>query len=332
MTDEPSPPTKTLTEIFNHFVKESNTNIPTTKGRLLIQEANERKTYGRDILDMDEAGYADKAIDRYIAKSMRYTHMGSYSEWGNDLNLQFIMFAERVKDPKAVPIKEERDILLVMDHELGHITIPLPQMGGGQQYQATLMENTADAYALIRFFQRNPQETETKNNIVDPFSRAIRLVALGDTVHFSSFLLQAVIDERKNTDYGTLTPKETQLLARKFAMQYTPTPQQCKDLNAKFKDVQDAHYRNSLGSLVWLKLLAENAIKDTNPYTFKVAKLVLDKYFEGNFKLGEMKLEFNDEYWNGIRAKLTVAAENINKQPPVVTPKPKKQAGLRQFS
>src|SRR4051812_33693677 len=168
--------TKSLSDIFNQFAKESVAQFPAAKGRLLIYEHNEQAAYGRESLDLEKAGYSDKAIDALLKKRAEPLSRETYAQSGPEvLNLYFILYDLPVKENErqAVPENTEKDIHYILDHELAHLVIRDPAMEGeNAHYKAAVSEAIADAYAVIRHIQRYGADSDHKNPIIDSWSRA----------------------------------------------------------------------------------------------------------------------------------------------------------------
>jgi hypothetical protein len=84
--------TKSLSDVFNQFAQDSIDRFPALKGKLLIYDKNEKKTYGRESLSQVKGTAAE--LDAFINK--RKDDDGSYSEKSPSLNLDFVIYTEPV--------------------------------------------------------------------------------------------------------------------------------------------------------------------------------------------------------------------------------------------
>jgi len=299
---------KSLSDIFNQFAKDSVDHFPTLEGKLLIYDNNEKASYGREALDLSKAGYRPELVDAFIRK--RKKDEGSYAEWDNNLNLSFIFYSESIKarELDAVPEETEKDIHFILDHELAHLVIKDPALEGeNKQYKDTLKEAIADAYALIRHYQRYGTQSKHRNAIIDPWARAGALTFNRDTVHFSTFMLDEIVKRKDTIDFTSLTPQQTAELAKRFAVEYTPPSSVVNRVLKKLRPVQTAH-ELSPESDTWLKVLARVTLDPKNDsYTFKVCKKILRGYLDGRADMNGLSVNATGAYWDDIRKKLRAA-------------------------
>jgi hypothetical protein len=308
---------KTLSDIFNQFAKEAVQHFPATKGKLLIFDANEYRSYGHDALDLKKAGTTIDEINEFIDERYHDKGRQTYADWENEVNLHFIMYDEKVKhaERKNVPENTEKDILFLLDHELAHIVIKDPALEGeNTQYKDTLKEAIADAYAMIRHYQRYGADSEHKNSIIDPWARAGALTLNKDTIHFSTFMLEEIIRRKDVIDFKALSPQQTAELAKRFAVEYTPPSSAVNRIFKKLKPVQDA-FNKSPRSDQWLRKLAEITLDPANdPYTFKVCKRILTGYLDGRKDMDGTSVKVSGVYWDGVRTKLKEAEERFARE------------------
>jgi len=323
---------KSLSDIFNQFAKESVEHFPSTKGKLLILDTNEYRSYGHESLNLKKAGTTLEEIDEFLDERYRDKNRQTYADWDNEVNLHFIMYDEKVKreERKNVPEATEKDIFFLLDHELAHIVIKDPSLEGeNTQYKDTIKEAIADAYAVIRHYQRYGTQSTHRNPIIDSWARAEALTLNKDTEHFSSFMIDE-IEKRKNIiDFARLTPQQTAELAKRFAVEYTPPSSAVNRLFKKLKPVQAA-YEKSPASTQWLKVLAKVTLDPQNdPYTFKLCSKILKGYLDGRKNIDGKTYKTTGKYWDDLRKQLKEAdakhaKEDILFNIPLMPAKPKK--------
>ena len=320
---------KSLSDIFNQFAKDSVGRFPALEGRLLIHDANEQASYGRDELNLKKAGYTPALVDAFLKK--RKKDKSSYAEWDDKLNLNFILYTEPVNENEraAVSEKTEKDILFIMDHELAHLAIKDPPLEGeNRQYADSIREAIADAYAMIRHYQRYGTQSEHKNTIIDPWARAGALTFNRDTVHFSSFMLDEIVKRKDIIDFSSLSPQQTTELAKRFALAYTPASSVVNSILRKLRPVRSA-YNAAPDSDEWLKVLMKVTLDPKNDsYTFKVCSKILQGYLDGRTDMDGMSVDTTGIHWDDVRKSLREAEakhaqEDILFNIPLMQDKPK---------
>ena len=301
---------RSLTDIFNQFARDSVERFPSLEGRLLVFDTNEQTGYGREALDLRKAGYTPKRIDTFLKRRAAAKNIQTYADWNNYLNLYFILYNERVdvNERPNVSAKTEKDVLFILDHELAHLVIKDPPLEGeNRQYKSTIKEAIADAYAMIRHYQRYGTKSTHQNSIIDPWARAGALTLNKDTLHFSTFMLDEIIKRRNVIDFSSLSPQQTAELAKRFAVEYTPASSVVNRAVKKLKPVQGA-YDRSPGSDEWLKVLAQITLDPNNDYcTFKLCKKILEGYLDGRIDMDGRSVEASGADWDNIRKGLKEA-------------------------
>lgn len=301
---------KSLSDIFNSFAGEAARLFPAIKGRLLVSDTNEKKTYGRQELNLQKAGYLPKLVDAYLKKNTNPKTAETSADYDNSLNLYHIVYNEPVApaERKAVPAKTEKEILFTLDHELGHIVIKYPAVAGeNEQYKVALGESIADAFAAIRHYQRYGMDSDYQASIMDPWARAAALALQEDAVHFTTVMHQEIIRLKGQIDYAALTPQQTIELARRFATEYTPPSSVVNRLMTKLKPVRQA-YNEDPDSDKWLRILASITLSPkTDSYTFRICKLVLEGYLDGRTDAYGVSAPVRGNDWDDVRKKLKEA-------------------------
>ena len=301
---------KSLSDIFNQFAKDSVERFPPLEGRLLIFDTNAQASYGREALDLNKAGYTNALIDAFLKKRAMAKSAQTYADWNNKLNLYFILYDEPApaNERLKVSAKTEKDILFILDHELAHIAIKDPPLEGeNNQYKDSIKEAIADAYAMIRHYQRYGTRSNHKNTIIDPWARAGALTLNKDATHFSTFMLDEIIKRKDVIDFSSLTPQQTSELARRFAVEFTPPSSVVNRAIGKLKPVLKS-YEDSPDSDAWLKTLAQITLDPRNDYyTFKLCRKILAGYLEGRMDMDGISIKTTGQYWDDVRKSLKEA-------------------------
>jgi len=157
-------------------------------------------------------------------------------------------------------------------------------------------ESVADAYALIRHYQRYGTDEDLAESRISPANRALDMIMRGSNGHFTSFVTDEIIRLKDKINFN-LSPEDTARLARRFAKQYMPSQPVIDDLYRTFAPLKRDNavetlvnitlspnvdsYAFKLGS-VWLKdLIQDDRIKRELPpqYLADIAKKLKEKEF-----------------------------------------------------
>ena len=308
-----APHKKSLSDIFNHFAKDSVERFPDLKGQILFLDMNEYVVYGRDEIDYKKTGLTPKTAQAYIKdysltrKMRKDKDYPSYAIYEDKKHLSFLLFNDRIpaNELQDVSQKTEKDILYILDHELAHLAI---QNGASDKrndlHETVIGEAVADAYAQIRYYQRFGVDSEHGHYIVDPWFRATAMIFNEDTEHFTSFVLDEIVKRKNMIDFEGLAPDQTAELAWRFAMQYTPSVLVLEKVTANLKPIREA-FEKAPESDAWLKTLAQITLDPkTDYYTFRVCKTVLAGYLAGKPDWNNQPVNAAGAYWDDVRVKL----------------------------
>jgi hypothetical protein len=341
MSETPTPPSgpkkqgKSLTEIFNKFAADAVERFPHLKGQLLVVDMNEMKAHGNSEIDFKKTGLTPQTALDYISEHpitnemLKDKNMSSLATFDPKRNLSLVYINDSVpKDQrKNVSKEDEEHLLFVLDHELAHCALKdgFARATSSRDYAILLGESVADAYALIRYYQRYGADSDSKNKYVSPAARADNFMLWGDSTHFTSFVLDAIAQRKHLIDFDKLTPQQTADLARRFALQYMPPKRVVEDIAADFAPVRSAFRKNPNDGV---KALIEKTLADgADYYTFKFGSLWLKGFLdEGKFPDGK-PLQLPKSYLDDVKVKLAAreakfAKEDILFNMPIVPPKP----------
>ncbi len=309
-------PKRSLSDVFNEFAKESVRQFPDAKGKLLIHDTNESATYGREDLDK-KSEKSLSAVDAFVKRRTKDKNRQTYADTSKQLKLFFILYDEPVNENhiKSLPKKTEKEILYILDHELAHLVIKDPPLEGEtERYKSAIGEAIADAYAMIRHYQRYGTNSAHKSSIIDPWARAGALTLNGDDIHFSTLMLEEIIKRKDTIDFKALDPQQTAELARRFAVKYTPPSSVVNNIFKKMKPVQKI-YDDEPDSNKWLKELARITLDPQNDaITFTICKKILDGYLDGRTDMDGRSYSTKGAYWDNIRARLQKAEERHSRE------------------
>ena len=309
---------KSLSDIFNEFARDSAERFPTSKGRLLIIDTNENVYYGADDLDLKKAGYREDLVEKKVNEWMNADLVQTCADSeDNKLNLYMIMYNEPVPKSQhtSVPLKTEKEILFTMDHELGHLVIKKPAMKGeNKQYRTLVDENIADAFAVIRHYQRSGMKSDYHPLIIDPWARAAGLVLHGDTTHFTTTMHEEIDKLKGKIDYSALSPQQTIELARRFGTAYSPSASAVNRLYTKLKPVREL-FEEHPRSALWMKKLVDITLDLKNDdYTFRICKMTLEGFMDGRKDAYGASIKITGPYWDQVKKDLATMDERRKKE------------------
>jgi hypothetical protein len=289
---QPQEQKKPLKEIFEQFTTDAAERFPHLKGRLLIADTNEYHCYGAVEIDTEKTGLTKETAPSYLKNTNNPNEYASYTHYDSTRGLHSIFFKEEIDGAEfnGVSKKTEKHIMYVLDHELAHFAIP---DGRSEENNGVIAESIADAYALIRHFQRFGADSEHYDRYVDPSVRASRFIMHHDKRHLTSFVLDEIIKKKDLIDFNRLDHEKTVDLAWRVATNYVPSA--VKVMADITLDTKSDYYTFKLGA-IWLRgfLKGDIAIRDGSPEPSKeFMNDVSKKLKEREFKLAQEDILFN---------------------------------------
>lgn len=305
-----NPKKQTLREVFNKFAADAADRFPQLNGKLLVLDMNEHKIHGLNHLDekktkLTKESAVDYLSNHPITREMEVNkHASPCTIYDERKGVHVIFMNDPVKESERDNVKPatEQNLLFILDHELGHCAI---RNGFGRDqspYSALLAETVADAYALIRHYQRFGTDSPYANKYVDPSARAENFILGGDAEHFTSFTLAEIIKRKDEIDFNSLSPQETADLARRFALEFMPPAPAVEDMFREMNDVRKAFAVNFNGGV---KALVEKALDPkTDYFTFKLGYMWLHKYLDKGALPDGSPLKLPKEYVDDAKKRL----------------------------
>ncbi len=332
----PAPKGRSLSEIFNEFAHDAVARFPHLKGQILIVDMDEKKVYAESV-DKQKTGLAREDVPDYISNHQLYKEMernkamSSAATRDEKRNLMLVFMNESVSPAERAGVSKETEqhLLYVMDHELAHNAIKdgaSRDVQSAYDYNILLGESVADAYAQIRHYQRYGVDEYAHNKYVSPGGRAENFILSGDSVHFTSFVLEAINKQKDKIDFDKLTPQQTADLARRFALEYMPPKRVVQDISFAFAPIRNIFRFNKEEGV---KALVSKALDPkADYYTFKFASLWLkDMLATGTYPDGR-PIQLPRQYLDDVVAKLKTRTEKFENDgllfdmPIVQKPKP----------
>ncbi|MBU6475204.1 MAG: hypothetical protein KGL10_06610 [Alphaproteobacteria bacterium] len=346
LPSSPSPEKKSLSDIFNKFAEDAVERFPHLKGQLLVVNMDEKKVYAKDI-DTQKTGLTKQTALDYISKhpltkAMEQDKgMSSAATRDEKRNLKLVFMNESVSPAERDNVSKETEqhLLYVMDHELAHTAIKdgfSKDVKSAYDYNILLGESVADAYAQIRHYQRFGVDDYANNKYVSPAGRAENFILGGDSVHFTSFVLDAINKLKHEIDFDSLTPQQTADLARRFALEYMPPKRVVQDLSWSFAPVRNAFRRNPADGI---KALADKTLDpNADYYTFKFGSMWLRGLLEMDAFPDGRPINLPKPYLDDLSSKLKDREEKFEKKgllfdmPTVQKPKPPAAGNVAKFN
>lgn len=200
-------------------------------------------------------------------------------------------------------------LTFIIDHEIGHIVAANGQRG---KLSRTLHECTADAYAAMRQIQRFDNGLQAVHSL--QLRRAQRLVSLEGTRHadhFTSFVLDKIIENVQKLPLSQMTPRQTADLADRIAILHTPNDQVVKNVLSAFVPFQKALAQQP-GDDTPYRILAQIVLETKDWEVFRWGAPVLRGYIRGtlaDMQNGEQLVKVNTEPlwgagWNNAAQRL----------------------------
>lgn len=299
---------QTLRDIFTAFAAEAVKLFPHLKGRLLILDMNEYKAYGYHDIDPQKTGLTPDTARTYlgqhhITQGMREnSKRSSCAEWNSEHTICTIFINRRIdkNELKNVSEKTKKMILAVLDHEVAHLGIKDGSDGlGSDSPHRIIKESIADAYALLRHYQRSGIKNGCPDPVQDPVARAYSMI-YGDTPHFTSFMQDEIQARKHMIDFERIQPQELQALAWRFAMKYAPPAAVVKSLHGAFEAVK----KGSGASIEErCKALAKLTLETSSYYSFRFGRSLLAPVLEDYMSFNGQQLLLRGEYWDEVRRK-----------------------------
>lgn len=304
------PQKESLGDIFASFYKDAVTRFPALAGLLLIADINQVNSYGVKEIDHRKTGLPTDAAFEYLNNHPITTRLhenekeSSCASYDPDRNLRIIFINDRFdkKEWDNVSETSKKNLLYLLDHELAHLAI-----ADGYPFDTlssrVISESIADAYALIRHYQRFGADSNHEHEFINPWERGNLFIRYQDNVHFTTFVLDEIIRRKHLIDFNGLSPQHTASLAWRFAMEYAPPAPVVVMLSQAFNKVAPA-YNSSReeGRRAWVDVTLD---PKTGYYTFKLGSRMLHGLLNDKAQDNAGKIiRLRGKYWDDVRHRL----------------------------
>ena len=238
--------------------------------------ANQRLVYPGDKDSMTVAGTAlnhDRGLLEEVRQSKEEKRNRAYP--GKNGNYVLLYTKEDGKDLSRYGISREQLMYFAFDHEFAHAMMP----GALDTKNMNLAECMADAYAVIRHFQRFGADSTAPDALMA--YRAAKFVFRNDhdkeaaADHFTAPVLEQILARRHDIDWSKLTPQETRKLAFRFAAQYALHPMVLKAMDDSFGDFHGMSAKFGDGDYTGLPAAATTLGETKTPHVLQWGLLAL---------------------------------------------------------
>ncbi|HCS22175.1 MAG TPA: hypothetical protein DIW20_00375 [Rhodospirillaceae bacterium] len=309
---------KSLSGVFNAFVRETKQELPEISGHFAILNIPEAKVH-MDI-SLEKAGFKDKAaLDDYLGGLYSaYKDSGtSVAHFDGSRNLAILVY----NGPKhmqmfADPVRDNlKNIVGIMDHELGHMLVE----GGyyyGNRFSLTEIihaETGADIYAGLRHISRfagSFMDIETLS-----WQRTKDLLEVGAVSHFTSFGLDKLAALAEENDLSGIKAHQAVQLATRIASEASPHEKTVQGIAQTFTAFSEEDFKR-LGAERALRPIAEKILSgELGYFSGRVADKYMAPYLmEQVIMNGKEPVLLNGPYWDSVRMALFDMNEQTRKQ------------------
>lgn len=320
MTNAPEQkPATSLSDIICAFYEDALKRFPQLKGRLLVVDVENREVHGKNELEESTDLTHETALTfvsncETMQKYRAGTKKSSCSQTFPRLDGLRVIFFRQPDIPMSgtVSRRQKMHILAVLDHELGHLALrdglPSPQEER-DPYSKIAAECIADAYALIRHYQRFGANSTYTDKIEGGDNRLIRLTS-GHPDHFTTFVTDEIRRRRHEIDFKALTPADTANLARRFALEFMPPAPVIKTLADTFAKIRKDHPEPEERFKATVDLALD---PKTGYHAFIIAHRLLAGFLDGRIFF-KKPLTLSQEYKDDLRRKLALREIQLEKQ------------------
>ncbi len=287
---------------FEREVAQAWRDFPEAKGKILFFDASAgvKLVHPAEAVEKKEAECLIKSLDNVQSRVKRHASWHGrnsfcqpYADGSRFLFLYMEKHAHDVVD-RAAPLAQETTF--IFDHELAHAVVP-DGLGAGLNRQ----ECIGDAYAVIRHLQRYGADSPTIDAIVAnrSFDMIFRKFGYGRD-HFTSPVTEAILAQRYDIDWNSLTPAETAQKAREFVLENEMDAETLYALEKNFFKLHDKAKAIEEGKTAPIRALAKKVLATDSPDVFKYGAAALELTIGQQTAAGLLK----GKYWDNVRREL----------------------------
>lgn len=267
--------TATLADVLHTFIRESEEAFPFLSGRLMIYDARENMYYVSKNFDPKKCGFANEdSVGRYIANhetarlcAKKSGSIRAYADQDKRRKISFIFLGDKDIPKSDKPLSHQQclDLLHTLDHELGHLVMPgglyTPNSSADRDL---LSENMAEAFAQLRHYQRFGTSNNRPSHHALELARSFIFDSKAYGTHYYYPTVREIEKRKESIDFKGLSIQDIAGLARRFALEFTPSTALVDDLNAVFAPCRRAY--KSDGIAAGMNALYDLVIKCPSPH------------------------------------------------------------------
>lgn len=218
----------TLGGLLARYMSELEDHFPIDAAKIVLVNGATRHFYAASTFNAHDGGpdNADALLNRFHNALDTNTDVNSRIESVGDKHRTLLLTLgdglsfgpEDLEDESAFLSPDlAEEIHFVLDHEIGHAIVQ-----GGLQVMhgdANRAESAADAYALLRHYQRYGTDTGFDTNMI--VTRTLHHLLHTKIEHSTTLTLGAIMDIKHMIDHDRILPVQTRELAARFASKHT---------------------------------------------------------------------------------------------------------------
>lgn len=284
--DPQSHETISLNTLLHTFVREAEKAFPELRGQLVVYNVRRANYHVSADFNAAARGFRSRSkFEHYIANHevanaarAKKDTIAAYAVREKKPKLSLIMFNEKVQNRELHNLSPKRaqELLATLDHELAHLVIKEAYNEDNDQHGNYIEEHVAEAYAQLMHYKRfgsNGHYADGKGSL--DLARSFVFQQSDMQSHFYYPTIRKIVACRNLVNFNDLKPADIADLARRFAIQYTPSNAQMQDIDKAFVACRKA-YRNG-GLPAGMRALAELAQTTPHPH---VARVSTDLYLD----------------------------------------------------
>ena len=293
---------------FNVAVDEALRHYPHLSGTTVFVETTDGTWRGADIGANEKA-----ALDSTLEKSRREGL--SFTCLSEAFNLQAMIYTPRREN--AVLFEDaQTDYQAIFDHELAHLAV---RDANRRTRLHPVDESICDSFAMLRHLQRGSDNDDASRDFCG-WKRAFDCINMKTATHLTSFAVDRLLTDAQERDFKALSPGDTADLARHYALQYTPDPDETLQILNAF-----APLWGELGAITpdHLQPIAELGkitlrLPVSSP-AFYIGNRVLSGFLkDGGAVVKGQQITLSGAKWDGLRHALHAKYKGLDKSSPLV--------------
>ncbi len=299
--------TVSLNALLHAFVRDAEKAFPAVRGQLVIYNVRRGNYHVSADFNAAARGFRSRSKFEYyianheVAQAAREKKdtIAAYAVRETKPKLSLIMFNEKVhnRELNKLSPKRAQELLTTLDHELAHLVIKDAYNEENDKHGNYIEEHVAEAYAQLMHYKRFGSDGHfAKGTGALDLARSFVFQHSDMQSHFYYPTIRKIVACHHLINFNDLKPADLADLARRFAIQYTPSNAQIHDMDKAFAACRKA-YRSG-GIAAGLRALAR--VAETTPHPH-VARVSVDLYLD---IAEQYKAKLQDPEWDERRARI----------------------------